>query len=196
MPGACRVARAAGWAIAGPNGSRVSSAPEGIDLARHRDATPASRFRWLRRGFLTVLGLFAALALIGVFGQPSRTSTAVGPKATLRVEAPTRARGGLFFEGRFTVDATTTLEHATLVLDEGWASQLSINTIEPAPASEESRDGLLALDFGRLEAGDRLVAYLQFQVNPASMGRRPQGVRLLDGEELLASVDRTFVVFP
>jgi hypothetical protein len=40
------------------------------------------------------------------------------------------------------------------------------------------------------------VAYLQFQVNPASMGRRDQGVRLLDGERILASVDRTFVVFP
>jgi hypothetical protein len=174
----------------------VTSAPDGIDLARHRDMTPSTGYAWVRRAFLTLLAFFAVLALVGVFGQQPRTSTAATPEATLRVEAPTRARGGLFFEGRFTVEATTTLEHATLVLDEGWASQLSINTIEPAPASEESRDGLLALDFGRLEAGDRLVAYLQFQVNPASMGRRDQGVRLLDGEKLLASVDRTFVVFP
>ena len=172
------------------------SPPDGIDVARHRNATAAAHLAWVRRGFLALLVALVVLALAGVFGQRPVTSTAVAPEVTLRVEAPTRARGGLFFEGRFTVEAQKTLDHATLVLDEGWTNQLSVNTIEPAPMSEESREGRLALDFGRLEPGDRLVAYLQFQVNPASMGRRPQGVSLLDGERVLVSVDRTFVVFP
>lgn len=180
---------------AGANGSRVSTTPDGIELPRH-DGLHDAVFIWLRRAFLTLLAVFVLLALLDVFGQRSKTSTVVASEATLRVEAPTRARGGLFFEGRFTIDAAAPLEHVTLLLDEGWTSQLSINTIEPAPASEESRDGRLALDFGRLEAGDRLVAYLQFQVNPASTGRRSQDVRLLTGERVLASVDRKFTVFP
>ena len=175
---------------------RVSSSPDGIDVARHRDAAHSARLVWARRGFLTVLSGLCVLALVGVFGQKPRTSTAVAPRATLRVEAPTRVRGGLFFEGRFTVEAAARIEHATLVLDEGWTEQLSINTIAPAPAAEESRDGRLALDFGRLEPGDTLVAYLQFQTNPASFGRRAQGVRLADGERVLATVDRTITVFP
>ena len=116
--------------------------------------------------------------------------------ATLSVEAPTRVRGGLFFQGRFTVEASQRLDHATLVLDEGWTEQLSVNTIAPAPEAEESRDGRLALDYGVLQAGERLVAYLQFQVNPASLGRRSQAVRLADGERVLVEVDRTITVFP
>jgi hypothetical protein len=174
----------------------VVSPPDGIDVARHRDAAQSPRLAWARRSFLGVLSGLCVLALVGVFGQKPRTSTAVAPQATLRVQAPTRVRGGLFFEGRFTVEAAARIEHATLVLDEGWTNQLSINTIAPAPAAEESRDGLLALDFGRLEPGDTPVAYLQFQTNPASFGRRVQGVRLADGERVLATVDRTITVFP
>ena len=172
------------------------SPPDGIDLGLHRDATQSTRLRWARRGFFVLLSAFVVVALAGVFGQHPQKSTVVAPQATLRVEAPTRVRGGLFFEGRFTVEAAARIEHATLVLDEGWTEQLSINTIAPAPAAEESRDGLLALDFGRLEPGDTLVAYLQFQTNPASFGRRAQGVRLADGERVLATVDRTITVFP
>jgi hypothetical protein len=95
------------------------SPPDGIDVARHRDAAESARLAWARRGFLGVLAGLCVLALVGVFGQEPRTSTAVAPQATLRVEAPTRVRGGLFFEGRFTVEAAARIEHATLVLDKG-----------------------------------------------------------------------------
>jgi hypothetical protein len=173
----------------------VSTTPDGIELPRH-GVSRRSVFAWLRRGFLALIALFVILALLDVFGQRPRTSAAVASEATLRVEAPTRVRGGLFFEGRFTIEARTALRHATLVLGEGWTNQLSINTIEPAPAGEASRNGLLALDFGPVEPGDRLVVHLQFQVNPASLGRRSQDVTLLDGDEVLASVDRTLTVFP
>ena len=174
----------------------MAAPPDGIVLERHRDAPGSPLSRWGRRAFFAALVVFVALALVGFFGQPPRTSTAAAPAATLEVQAPTRVRGGLLFQGRFTVEASATVEHATLLLDRGWTEQLHINTIEPAPAAEESRDGMLALDFGRLEPGDTLVAYLQFQVNPASFGRRSQAVRLADGETVLASIDRTLVVFP
>ena len=44
-----------------------------------------------------------------------------------------------------------------LVLDEGWLDGLQINTIEPSPQSEASRDGRLVLSYPALKAGDRLL---------------------------------------
>jgi hypothetical protein len=86
--------------------------------------------------------------------------------------------------------------HATLVLDGGWTEQLQINTIEPSPVGEASRDGRLALDFGHVDAGHKLVVFLQYQGNPTNVGRRSQDVELYDGETLLTDVDRTVTVFP
>jgi hypothetical protein len=69
-----------------------------------------------------------------------------------------------------TVDAKEEIDKATLVLDSGWTEQMQINTIEPSPVGEASRQGRLALDFGHLGPGDKLVVYLQFQVNPTKRG--------------------------
>ncbi|MGH3042357.1 MAG: hypothetical protein ACRDNG_11590 [Gaiellaceae bacterium] len=73
---------------------------------------------------------------------------------------------------------------------------MHVNTIEPAPREEASRDGDLALTFPPLRQGDRLVVYMQFQVNPTNVGRRSADVELYDGETLIAAVDRTITVFP
>jgi hypothetical protein len=105
-------------------------------------------------------------------------------------------RGGLFFQGRFTVEARAHVESAVLVLAPGWLESMHVNTIEPAPTEEASRDGRLALSFGPLGAGDRLVVYMQFQVNPTNVGRRSADVELYDGDVLLARVGRTITVFP
>jgi hypothetical protein len=173
----------------------MAAPPDGIDLDRHREAH-GGRVVWFRRlVVLTVVALLVA-GLAGLLGQSPVTSMAAGPDATLTVEAPTKLRGGLFFQGRFTIETRARLEHTTLVLDEGWAEELSINTIEPAPTAEESRDGRLALDYGPLDPGETLVAYLQFQVNPTNVGRRSQGVALADGDRVIASVDRTVTVLP
>jgi hypothetical protein len=174
----------------------ASAPPDGIVLARHRDRPRGTPVVWFRRSVVSVLVVLLGVALYGAFGQRPRADTSEAPEATLTVSAPTSLRGGIFFQGRFTIEARERVGHATLVLDEGWTEQLSINTIEPSPASEESRDGRLALDFGPLEPGEKLVAYLQFQVNPTNIGRRTQGVELLDGERLIASIDRTVTVYP
>lgn len=73
---------------------------------------------------------------------------------------------------------------------------MHINTIEPAPTEEASRDGDLALSYGPLAAGDAFVVYTQFQVNPTNVGRRSADVELYDGDVLLARVGRTITVFP
>ena len=76
------------------------------------------------------------------------------------------------------------------MLAPGWLESTHINTIEPAPVGEASRDGDLALDFGHVAAGDSITVYLQFQVNPNNLGRRSQDVRLYDDTELLATAQR------
>jgi hypothetical protein len=170
--------------------------PDGIRLDRHRDQRAASRLIWARRVVIAALTGFVLAALAGVFGQQSRTSTVAVPAATLTVEAPTRLRGNVIFQGRFTIRAAAPLAHATLVLDDGWTDAMSINTIEPAALRESSRDGKLALDYGHVRRGASLVVFMQLQVNPTNVGRRSQSVTLADGERELASVDRMVTVFP
>jgi hypothetical protein len=173
----------------------VADLPAGLTRARNVDASARAELV-SRRVLIGLIVVGAGLALANVFGQEEVASRVVASGASLEVAAPVRVRGGLFFQGRFTIGAERELEHATLVLDRGWLEGMHINTIEPSPVGESSRDGKLALDFGRLPAGDFLVAYLQFQVNPTNVGRRSQDVEVYDDEELLARVDRTVTVLP
>jgi hypothetical protein len=173
----------------------VAELPDYLDVRRHRDVSFRAELaaRWTVLGLLTAI---AVVALFGVFGQEARQSAASAGAAELEVSAPAAVRGGLFFQGRFTVDAREAIENATLVLDPGWLENMHINTIEPAPTEEASREGDLALSFGPLAAGDRLVVYMQFQVNPTNVGRRAADVSLYDGQTAVVSIDRTLTVFP
>ena len=173
----------------------MAELPDYLELERHRDVSFRGELlaRWV------VLGLLAAVALVallGLVGQTTRESGASAEAAELEVSAPNHVRGGLFFQGRFTVDARDPVENATLVLAPGWLENLSINTIEPAPIEEASRDGDLTLSFGPLDPGERLVVYMQFQVNPTNVGRRSADVGLYDGDTEILTVDRTLTVFP
>ena len=173
----------------------VTDLPEHLDLARHRDH--AGKVELVaRRVVMALLAALAVTALVGVLGQSPQRSSAAAERATLEVYAPARLRGGLFFQGRFTVRAQGAIENATLVLARGWMENTHINTIEPAPTEETSRNGDLALSFGPLAAGDEFVLYMQFQVNPTNVGHRSADVALYDGDELVTRVDRTVTVFP
>jgi hypothetical protein len=153
--------------------------------------------RWPRPLFLLALLGLAAAALADVFGQAPETSSAATSAATLVVQAPDRLRGGLYFQGRFTVRAHRPLAHPTLVLDRGWLDQMSVNSIVPQPERQGvTHDGRTALSFGRLVAGGTLVAYVYFQVNPTNVGSKRQDVELRDGARVLARVRRDLVVFP
>jgi hypothetical protein len=104
----------------------VVELPDHLDLGRHREASVRElAARWV------VLGLIAALAvaaLLGVFGQRPVESGAAAAAADLEVSAPTRLRGGLFYQGRFTVLAHADVENATLVLSEGYSRCSSPST--------------------------------------------------------------------
>jgi hypothetical protein len=173
----------------------VADTPQFLTLSGNRDRTERVELI-LRRSFFALILIMVLLGLLNVFGQRPTDTLAASSAADLHVFAPTRLRGGLYYEGRLTIDAKQEIEKATIVLDSGWTEQMQINTVEPAPVGESSRDGKLTLDFGHIPAGQKLVAWLQFQVNPTNVGHRSQDVALYDDTKLLAEADRNVTIFP
>jgi hypothetical protein len=174
----------------------VADAPEGIKLGRYRDMHGRGWHLWVRRSLLGLLALFILAGLLNAFGQRPSTALTSSREADLKIYAPTRVRGGLLWEARFTISANQDLKQATLVLGQGWLEGNTINTIEPSPVGEASRNGSLSLDLGHVPAGQRYELYMQFQTNPTNVGHRNADVQLQDGEKLLLSVHRTLTVFP
>jgi hypothetical protein len=170
--------------------------PEGLALEHHRDLAGRERRPVVRQVLLGALFVVLLLGLLNVFGQVRSVSTAETSAARFEVSAPTKLRGGLFFQARYRIEAVREIEEATIVLDPGWLEGTTLNTVEPAPVAEASRDGRIALELGRIPAGDEHVLFLHFQVNPTAVGLRSQDVELYDGDRLLASFDRRAIVWP
>lgn len=172
------------------------AAPDGLTLEHHRDLRGRERrpvARWILLGLVSVLLL---LGLMNVFGQRPASSAIATPAASLKVYSPERVRSGLYFESRFTITARREIKKATLVLDPGWLEGITLNTVEPAPIGEASRDGRVVFELGRIRPGDDYIFFLHFQVNPTNVGHRSQDVWLYDGERLLATVERSITVWP
>jgi hypothetical protein len=174
----------------------VADIPDRLTLRRHRDLEGRERRPWARWILLTLLAALLLLGLLNLFGQRPATSFADSSVASLKVYSPTRLRSGLFFMSRFTIEAHQEIENATLVLDPGWLEGMTLNTLEPAPIGEASRDGKIAIELGRVPAGQRYLFFLHFQVNPTNFGRRSQDVDLADGEERILHIDRSVTVWP
>jgi hypothetical protein len=174
----------------------VADVPEQLTLSRHRDHEGRMRHPYARRALLALLGVVVLLGLLNAFGQRPRTDQAEAAPARLEVYAPRRVRSGLYFEVRVRVNAHRELKEATLVLDPGWLEGMTLNTVEPSPLGEASRDGRLALELGHIPAGGSHLSFLHFQVNPTNVGRRSQDLALYDGEFRLLTVNRSITVFP
>jgi hypothetical protein len=173
----------------------MAETPDFLALRRNRDEAGRQEVR-IQLALVALLALFCLAGLFNVFGQRPATSEAAVPAASLKVYAADRVRGGLYYQARFTVTAHSDLKNATLVLEPGWAEGITINTVEPAPVGEASRDGNLVFELGHIPAGTSHIFFLQLQVNPTTIGRRSQDVALYDGDTLLTSVDRSVTIFP
>jgi hypothetical protein len=171
-------------------------APDTIELKRDRDLAGRQRHPWIRRALLALVAVPLVLALANVFGQRPQTTRASGGGATLAVHAPAHARGGLLYTASYRVSARSDLKKATLVLDPGWVSGMQVNSLSPQPLSEGSHDGKLVLVLGHVPAGQSYLQFIEFQVNPTTVGTRRQNVELLDGTKRLAVARRTLTVYP
>lgn len=174
----------------------MADQPDGIVLGRHRDLEGRRWHPWLRRALLGLVGVMLVLALVDVFGQGASTKRAEAGAATLSVTAPDAVRGGLLFQVRITTEVHTELKDATLVLNQAWLNGLTLNTIEPSPLNEASRDGSVAFELGHLPAGSKHVLYLEYQVNPTTVGSRTLRLELQDRETPVTTLDRTLRIFP
>jgi hypothetical protein len=174
----------------------VADPPDGIDLSRDRDLRGREHDHWIRRSLMALLAVLPILALLNFFGQRPQTGKAGVAAATLSVYAPTHLRGGLLWEGRFHITAHRDIKQAILVLGTGWAEGMSINTIEPSPVGEASNNGQLEFTLGHIPQNESFILYMQFQVNPTNVGRRPRTTDLYDGKTKLASVKQTVTIFP
>jgi hypothetical protein len=173
----------------------VADVPDQLVLKVARDRE-GRRDVLARRILFSAILVFLILGLLNLFGQRPQTSTVEHPSATLELTAPERVRGGLIYEAQFRVEALRDLKKATLVLDSGWIQGTTINTVEPSPISEGSRDGDLVFELGHVPQGEQYVLYMQLQVNPTNVGRHSHDAELYDGDELLATLDRSQIVFP
>lgn len=174
----------------------VTDVVQSLDLGRTRDLRGRHWHPWVRRGLLGVLAIPVLLAATGALGQPTRTLQATGTQARLQVELPDALRGGLLWRTRISVRTDATVRYPRLVLGPGFAHGMQINTIEPSPMSEASRGPQVVLSYDALQPGDELVVYLQFQVNPTTVGDQDMTVELDDATTPVARIAHTTTVLP
>ena len=73
---------------------------------------------------------------------------------------------------------------------------MSVNSLEPNPTDETSSNGRVVLTYNKLTAGDTLIVWLYFQVNPTNVGKRGEDIELNDGSQQITSIHRSLTIFP
>lgn len=174
----------------------MADIPDRIVLKRHRDLEGRRYSIWWRHGIVALLAVFLLLGLLNVFGQAQKIVDSGTGAASLELSAPSTLRGGLLYTVRFTITAKSDVKNAVLELSSGWAEGQQINTIEPTPLGQASRNGDLLFTLGHIPAGQKYALYMGFQVNPTHVGSYSQDVTLYDGGTQLAHMDRTVAVYP
>jgi hypothetical protein len=176
----------------------AGAVPDYLELGRHRDWQGRAYQRWLPNILFALICVIPLLALLGVFGQSPKVETVANRNgvATLQLSAPTSVRSGLLFQARIDIQAHKEIKDAVLVLDSGWLESMTMNTVEPTPSNETSRNGGIAMDLGDIPAGKLWRQYLQFQANPVNAGSQSQGITLYDGNVPLLHLNRNLMVWP
>jgi len=174
----------------------MADVPDFIDLDRHRDLRGFGFARRPRQLILLLVVAVLVLGLFNVFGQRPEHIYVNAAQAQLELYAPSHLRGGLLYEARFTITARKDIGNAVLVLSPGWNEGQQLNTLEPTPLGQGSRNGDMILTFGHIPSGHKYRFFMQFQVNPTNVGRRRADVALFDGGAKLATIHRTLTFYP
>jgi hypothetical protein len=153
---------------------------------------------WIRRALLTLLALFVLGGLMSLMGQTPTTIRSEGERGAVSLTTPPTLRGGLMFQTKITIEAgpSAPLHSPELVLSKGFLDGLTLNTLEPGPAEEESDADHLTLTFPRLDPGKATTVWIDYQVNPTTVGARTQELALLDDGDPVADVALPVEVLP
>ena len=174
----------------------MADIPSELDYERHVQLRGRTRHPAYRRVLFGLVCLIPVAALLNAFGESSSTSAAGGSAATLRVEAPARVRGGLLYQVRIDVVARRDLKQPQLVFSPGWWEQMTENSTNPEPIDSSTSNGRVTLSYPRLNAGQKLTVWLEFQVNPTNVGKREANILLTDGDTPVTELKRTLTVLP
>jgi len=170
-----------------------------LSLERHRDLQGRrwSLGLWLHRAIVACLLVFVALAAANQFGQQPVAHESVAPAAGLRVSTPERLRGGLIFQTRIDVTARRFLAHPTIRLGGGWFDGMTLNSLQPGPASQSGAGGAVTFVYPPMAAGRTLTVWLEWSVNPTNVAwQRDLPVAVADGSQTLVAQSSAVTVFP
>jgi hypothetical protein len=73
---------------------------------------------------------------------------------------------------------------------------MQVNSVSPQPVDEGSRNGKVVLVLGHIAAGQWVQYWIEFQVNPTTVGTRSQNVELDDGAQEILTEHRKLTVYP
>src|SRR5438067_254519 len=118
----------------------MADVPDSIDLDRHLELRGVGFNRRGRQLILIVVIALLVAGLFNVFGQRPEHHYVNAPQAQLELYAPSHLRGGLLYEARFTITAHKDIGNAVLVFSPGWNEGQQINTLEPTPLGQGSRN--------------------------------------------------------
>ena len=140
--------------------------------------------------------MILVLGLFNLFGQKVDVSSAESSGAQLEVSAPTKVRGGIFFQARFRIEAIEEIAECDARAPPGLARGHHVEHRGAVSRGRGEPGRAHRARVGRIPAGDEHRLYLHFQVNPTALGPRSQDVELYDGERLLLTLDRDAIVWP
>jgi len=144
---------------------------------------------------ILVFGGVIVLGMAGLLGH-ERDWRAAANGVELRVHSPEIIRNGEFFEIRVDVESSEPIGALVIGVDASLWEDITVNTMIPAAADEESADGEFRFTFAPLAAGTRFAFKADLQVNPDILGGNEGAITVYDGEELLAATDVSITVLP
>jgi hypothetical protein len=146
---------------------------------------------------LVVLGTVVGLGLSGALGGGRVERRAIDNAAVeLAVRMPAVVRSGEMLETRVQVVAHKRIAQLVIGIDPALWRELTTNSQAPEPQSESYADGLLRLDHGALESGEKFDLQISQQVNPRLFGSNRGRIVVLDGARRLAELELDLKVLP
>ena len=144
---------------------------------------------------LLVFGAVVLAGLSGVLGH-ERDWIARANGVELTVHASEVIRNGEFFEMRVHVAADEPIGELTIGVEDALWTDMTVNTMLPAPSEEESADGEFRFTFASVDAGTEFLLKVDLQVNPDILGGNSGRVTVYDGDRELASSEIAITVLP
>lgn len=167
--------------------------PDGID---DRHTAPVGGWRQHASPLsLAAFGVVVLLALLGVAGH-EREWVTEEDGTRLAVHMPETIRNGEFFEMRLRVESDAPIGEVVIGVEEELWEDVTVNTLIPAAAEEQSQDGEFRFTFTELDAGTPFLMKVDAQVNPDILGGNEGTVTVYDGETALVEVRVEMTVLP